>query len=137
MIDLFPSIRATLKADSYFAGFTDSKSNFKVFRDDEAPTDETPFITVEQAPVDEDRNTLWSNPQAIIHITGKDTDWHTLFLHARTIRDIFRNAPSFAAVGSDPIIQFELIGPSIISNGRDPVTDNVTISLGLTFGILD
>lgn len=141
MINPFPHIFATLKASTYFAttlsGFEDDGGNFKVFPDNEAPTDETQFITVEFQPNEEDRNTLWNNVQAIFHCYGKETDRDALYAHAKAIRDVFRNAASFTAVGSADALGFALLGPAVTSTGHDPVTDNIVVSVALTFGFLE
>ncbi len=141
MISLYPHVRATLKAHAYFAttlgGFTDSQGNFKVFMEDDAPTAETIFITIEQPTVEESRNTSWSSQQAIFHVTGKDTDLETLWSIARKIRDIFRSAPYFTAIGTADPVPFMLTGPSITGSDTDPVTENRIVSVTLTFGVQD
>ncbi len=139
MVDLSPHVYATLKATPYFAvgrsGFLDASGRFKVFRADESPTDETPFVTVEMRPGDESQITGWIKPYAAIAVYGKDTDWDDLFEIADTIRGIFHSSTAFAPVAAAPALLYQMIGSSDFEQGRDPVSENVTVAVALRFGI--
>lgn len=137
MIDIVPHIRATLIANAPFSTLKDSQDRYKISSHNESPTNETIFVTIEQVESSEDQNTAWANVDVILHFFGKDTDWATLFGYVRSARDIFRSAASFSPVGSNSAISFVLLGPSIVGRGQDPVTNNVTVSLKLTFGLQD
>lgn len=141
MIDLYPHVRATLKAHAYFAttlgGFEDSQGNFKCFKEGEAPTDETPFIEVEINPGEEHQNTSWSSPFVTFHVWGADTDWGALYALQTQIRDVFRGQGVFASVGGAGPVEYVRIGPSVHGEGRDPVTERVSVSVALRLGIVD
>lgn len=102
MIDLYPHVRATLKASTFFSttlsGFLDASSRFKVFIDGEAPTDETPFITVNIEPGDMHRLNDWSQPFVTFSVHGLDTDRPMLWAIAREIRTIFKDLSAFVSV---------------------------------------
>lgn len=102
MIDLFPHVRATLKASTFFAstlsGFLDSSSRFKVFIDGEAPTAETPFITVNIEPGEMNGLNDWSQPFVTFSVHGPDTARPKLWRISREIPAVFRALSAFAAV---------------------------------------
>lgn len=135
MVDLFPLIYATLKADDYFVtdlqGFKDSQRNFKLFDGDEAPTTETPFITVDILPGGQDQRTDWHVPIATFHVTGKDTDSATLWDIANEIKSIFTSAQSFSD-GTN----YQIIGSVEFSTNRNPVTEHRIVSVALQFGLV-
>lgn len=141
MIDLSPHVRATLKADSYFAttlsGFTDASDRFKVFKEGEAPTLESPFITVDQQPGDQNQLTEWSTPSVIFSVHGDDTNWATLWTIARKIRDVFMEKECFASVDEADPVRYQLMGSAIFDHGRNPVTEKVLVSIALSFGITE
>lgn len=142
MIALFSPIRATMRESEYFAALTDwfqdAEGRFKVFKDGEAPTNESPFCTVEILQSEENPLNRWATVTVMFHFWGKDTEWATLYAHANATRDIFQEQNLFSTFseGVDPI-EFHVVGEARFSEGRDPVTELVTVSLGLEFGVVD
>lgn len=136
MIHLFPSARATLKADPYFLNYQDSEGRFRVFDENEAPGTETNFITIEQAPADQDQLSGWATTSLTFNVIGKDTEKPTLWEIADKIRDIFQAAEIFAAVGTADAIEYQVLGDAVFDVGTNPVTENVYVSVALTFGIV-
>jgi hypothetical protein len=100
ILDLFPHLRATLRASSYFAtdlgGFEDSEGRFKVFDDNEAPGTEPEYVTVEQQIADVNPLTDWTDPVVTFHNWGLDTRWHALWELAYHERDVFLSQNQFA-----------------------------------------
>lgn len=139
MIDPVPSLRGLLKASDYFvttlAGFKDTQNRFKVFREAEAPTTEAPYVTIELQPIQQDQRTGWLDITAVFHVTGADTDWTTLWAIAGAIRDIFQSNTVLPAVGDTEALTFQMIGKAKFSDGRNPVTDEVTVSVAAGIGI--
>lgn len=141
MLDLFPYLRATLKDHTYFSstleGFEDSEGRFKVYKGDEAPTNETPFITIDIKPGGQDQRNAWAAPIVMFNVTGNDTEWSTLYVIAEKIREIFTgtNALSVLTVGATPI-QYQTIGDVLFDEGRNPVTEQVVVSVGMAFGLI-
>ena len=137
-MNLFPSLRATLKADSYFAttisGFQDSSGRFKCFREGEAPSLEAPYITID---VRYGGKTQWNwmKPYVMLHFNGKDTDWDTLWTLAQQTEAIFKASTCLNNPAGGKI-QYELLGDADYDTGRDPVTEQVLVSLGQRFGIV-
>lgn len=140
MLDVFPYLRATLQADSYFvttlSGFKDAQNRFKVYKGDEAPTAENPFITVELAPGGESQRTGWATVVASFHATGTDKDWSLLYQIADKIADIFQATQATASVGGTAV-KYQTVGEAVYGEGRNPVTEQVVVSVALTFGIVD
>jgi hypothetical protein len=136
LIDLFSLLFGTLKAATYFAatlsGFKDSQGRFKVFDGDEAPTTETPFITVEILSTPQGQRTNWHAPQVIFHVAGDDVEVGFLWQIANKIRDTFSAATKF----SDGT-QYQLIGDATYSEGWNPVTEHRVVSLALQFGLAE
>lgn len=141
MRDIFSHIYATLKADAYFAttlsGFTDSSGRFKLFRDGEGPTLETPFIEVEIQDGPEDQRTTWATPTAVFSVIGKDTEWGTLNTIADNIKSILQQRNCFVALGLADPVQYQIVGAAVFGRGVNPVTENVYRSVGLSFGLSD
>ena len=139
MIDLVPSFRGLLKASDYFvttlAGFKDSQNRFKVFREAEAPSTDSPYVTIELQPIVQDQRTGWLDIVAIFHVTGKDTEWTDLWNTAGAIRDIAQANTTLPAVGDTEALTYQMIGKAKFSDGRNPVTDEVTVSVAIGFGI--
>ena len=117
------------------SGFKDSKDRFKVFREDEAPTKDAPFITIELSPGGRDQRTGWANVQAIFAVHGADTQWATLYQIADKVREVFEGANCTAAVAGTKL-HYQTVGRALFSEGRNPVTEHVNVSVGLTFGIV-
>ena len=142
MIDV-PSLRGALKQSSYFqttlGGFADSENRFKVFRHGEAPSIESQYVTIEMQPVRRDRRTGWNLFTAIFHVTGSDTDRFALKTIAHAISDIFEATDTLPEVVGEeveyPALKYELIGDAVFDDGTNPVTDEITESVALTFGI--
>src|SRR5688500_9087652 len=109
MVDLFPHVRATLEADEYFELFSDTQGRFKVFIHGEAPSLDSPFITVEMQPGPEHQLNKCADPFVSFHVTGLDTQRPELWEIARTIVSIFQATTAFAAVGSDAPLQYQLV----------------------------
>ncbi|HEV7282298.1 MAG TPA: hypothetical protein VGN57_19000 [Pirellulaceae bacterium] len=130
-VDMFPKLFGTLKAHPTFASFNDSKGRFKVFDGDESPTAQTPFITVDFLPVNVHRLTEWSEPEAMFHVTGEGTDASELWRLAREVRDIFCDSNIF----SDGT-HYEVLGPALFSQSRNPITEHKVVTVSLHFGVL-
>jgi hypothetical protein len=141
VIDLFPSLYGTLKASTYFSttlsGFEDGSGRFKVFKRNESPDGATPFVMVEIEPGGQHRLSEWASPFVTFTVYGADTQWPLLYEIAENIRDVFKNLSAFAAVGEDDPIQYELIGNALFGEGENPVTEQVTVSVALRFGIVE
>lgn len=137
MIDLFPHVYATLKASSYFVttlgGFLDEGGNFKVYKRNEAPNADTPYITVEIQPGGEDQNSAWVRPFVLFNVWGKETEWDDLYAIALEIKNIFQAANAFAAVAGGTPVQYQTVGPAEFDEGEDPVVDRVVVSVSLRF----
>lgn len=133
MIDIFPHIFATLRADTYFAttlgGFLDSRGNAKIFKGDEAFTTDLPSVTVDLTPGPQGQNTGWANVQAVFTVHGTDDAWEQLYEIAERIRTVFVSANAFAGG-----LEYQVTGDAEWSEGRDPVTETVTVSVALQFG---
>jgi hypothetical protein len=138
MVDLFPPVYATLKANSYFTddweGFLDNGGRFKVYKRNEAPSADSPYITVEIQPGGQDQRNGWVTPFVTFHVWGKDTEWEDLYAIAEEVRDIFESANAFEPVGSDEAIDYQTIGQAEFDEGEDPVTRQVVVSVALRFG---
>lgn len=136
MIDLYPRLYATLKADSYFtetlSGFVDTAGRFKVFDGDDSPTTETPFISVELQPGTQSPLTNWQTPTVLFHVTGTDTDVSTLWAIANKVKDIFTDATAF----SDGTV-YQVVGEALFSQGTNPFTEHRTVSVALRFGLME
>jgi len=141
VIDIFSHIYATLKADTYFAttlsGFADASGRFKLFRDGEGPTLETPFIEVEIQDGPENQNNKWATPTAIFSVVGDDTEWDTLNTIADNIKTILQGKNCFAALGMATPVQYQIIGAAVFGRGVNPITEKVYRSVGLSFGLSD
>lgn len=138
VIDLFAHLYTALKNDQYFidelSGFRDAAGRFKVFKAGEAPTDETPFITVEMKPGTQDQRTSWVSPDAIFSVHGADTDWKLLWAIADQIRQIFQSASELPAAGDNPAVNYALLGRAEFDEGKNPVTEHSVVSVALRFG---
>lgn len=129
-----------LKASDYFQtdleGFTDSEDRFKVFREGEAPSTNAPYVTIELRPIERDQRNRWNLFTAIFHVIGEDTDRVALKQIVYAIPDIFEATDTLPAIEDDyPELKYQLIGKAVFDNGSNPVTDEVTESVALTFGI--
>ena len=137
MLDLFPLVRATLKAHAYFAttlgGFKDSDGNFKVFKLNESPSAETIFITVEIRWGGKHRLTGWMTPTVLSTVYGKPTDWAALYAIAGKIDEIIGGTTVTAVVNGQKV-RYEAVGDAVYDEGEDPVTGNVTVSVAQQLG---
>lgn len=212
MLDLFPFLRSTLRSNSFFEedyeGFLDSNERLKVFRESEAPSTESPYITIERVQSSEDQRNAWTSPTFLFHVTGKDTQWRELWTIAEQIKEIFKGMNTletidlgltadesddtfevanhgmqngmpveFSSTGTLPTgisaatqylvtnarrnsfqvtlngslvnfttngtgaltgsfgpIVYQLLGSPTFDDGKNPITDEVTVSVGLQFG---
>lgn len=144
MIDLYPHVRASLKLSNYFSeeldGFRDSEGRFKVFDDNEAPSTQSPFVTVEQEAARQSQNTDWADPVLIFHVTGKPSEKASLWAIAEAIRDYFLEVDVFAPITGDEEeedeVQFQVTGEAEFSKGFNPVTEQSVVSVALRFGVV-
>jgi len=139
MIDPFSHIYATLQAADYFQddldGFEDSEGRFKVFLEDESPDhSQTPYVTVKILPADQDQRTDWSSPQVILTTYGTERQRTTIVAITNEMRLIFKDGTEFAPVGDADPVGYALLGPAVFSEDRDPVTELINRSVGLSFG---
>ncbi len=139
MIDLFSHLFNTLKASNYFqtdlSGFQDPNGNFKVFLEGEAlGYDQTPFVTIKILPTDQAQATDWSTPQVIFTVYGKETERTQLVAITNQIRTIFKELEAFASVSGAARVGYQLVGPAVFTEDRDPVTELINRSVGLSFG---
>ncbi|QDT46165.1 hypothetical protein Pan258_01820 [Symmachiella dynata] len=134
-MDLFPNIFATLKAASYFSstlsGFTDSENRFKVFEEGMAPSSvDTPYITVEIVEGPKAQATNWEVVDVMLHFWGTDKEIGTLVTMRQNTETIFTATRCF----SDGT-EYRIMGDIRYDKGENPVLEQVTRSLGLSFGI--
>lgn len=133
MLDLFPYLFTTLIADASFSAFQDANTLYKIFKKNNSQTEETPFITIDFLPSGK-HITGYANITAVFSVWGNDTEWEAMYALQSEIDRVFRDASCMTYNGNT--LQYSLLGDAVTSEGENPVTENVNVSLALNFGVI-